>query len=176
MGECVATPGRQVDVRLVDKRAILRVQSFTYQPRTRLELAGQAFSSAVGTVSAGAARVLCTAPGEWWIVSSTAAAHVRESLEPELAGPQLALIDLSAGFSVFEVTGPLAVPAFNRSCGLNFEAPQFPTDSCARTRFANIPAVVDCRAAGECYDLYVPRSYRAYLEGWLKDASQSLTN
>lgn len=55
--------------------------------------------------------------------------------------------------------------------GLDLHPEHFPADRCTRTRFAQLPAIVHCTDPKPRFDLYVGRSYFAYLQSWLSDAA-----
>jgi heterotetrameric sarcosine oxidase gamma subunit len=162
--------GESLEVRVVPGRTLLQLKSLSLvrESTPGVQLEGQALGSAVGSVAAGMTRILCTAPGEWLaVVPEANAARLQGELAPQLARESLALLDMSAALVTLKVTGSNLLRVFSQSCGLDFEPRRFPADTCARTRFARIAVLIDCRSAGQEYDLYVSRSYSAYLEGWL---------
>jgi sarcosine oxidase subunit gamma len=59
----------------------------------------------------------------------------------------------------------------SKSCGLDFHPRRFALGHCARTRFAQIPVLIDCVDALPRFELYVQKSYSHYLEDWLIDAA-----
>jgi len=97
--------------------------------------------------------------------------RLRNVWAPELTAQNLALVDLTDGLVVFEVSGSAARDVLSKSCGLNFHPRRFCTGHCARSRFAQIPVVIDCTQDSGVFELYAPRSYAQYLKDWLDDAS-----
>jgi heterotetrameric sarcosine oxidase gamma subunit len=172
LADSSAHAGR-AQVRAVEGRTLVRIKSFARAlSRGDLGLAGHAFECRVGWVAGTAPRALCTAPGEWlWVADDACLAALARAAEPELARQQLALVDLSAALAVFEVHGPGVRQLLEHSCGVDCDPARFAADACIRTRFARVAVLIDCRTAGERYDLYVSRSYGAYLINWLQDAA-----
>jgi sarcosine oxidase subunit gamma len=109
------------------------------------------------------------------VYAPTRIARLRSILAPELAAAQsLALVDLTAGLVVFEVSGSAVREILAKSCGLNFHPRRFGPGHCARTRFAQIPVVIDCIQDPGIFELYAPRSYLHYLKDWVCDAAQGI--
>jgi heterotetrameric sarcosine oxidase gamma subunit len=156
-------------------RTVLRVKSWAAE-RTGaapLALAGSRLPDGVGPVIEGPPRVLCTGPGEWLMVHppSIDFTRLRNVWAPELTAQNLALVNLTDGLVVFEVSGSAVRDVLSKSCGLNFHPRRFGPGHCARTRFAQIPVVIDCTQDSGVFELYAPRSYAQYLTHWLSDAS-----
>jgi heterotetrameric sarcosine oxidase gamma subunit len=127
--------------------------------------------SHVGEVRSGAVRALCTAPGEWLVVSpGSSDRQTQESLG--WAGVNgLTFVDVSAGLVALECRGLRARDVLSKGCGLDLDLAHFPPDRCARTRFAQIPVIVDCMPDPSQFQLYAARSYGRHLETWLRDAA-----
>lgn len=135
-------------------------------------LAGQELPAEVGATLDGATRVLCVGPGEWLIVSHAhTASSVREHIEPDLPNYGLVLTDLAEGLAVLEVRGPAARDLLSKGCGLDLHPRGFSAGRCARTRFAQIPVVIECLDDRPRFELSVARSYGHYLHAWLTDAA-----
>lgn len=153
-------------------RTVLRLKS--WEPRhlagESLVLAGWRLPRDVGDTLSGPPRMLCTAPAEWLIVSQQSAARVREQIEGSLASG-LVLVDLTEGLTGLQVSGWAVREVLPKGCCLNLHAQRFPAGTCARTRFAQIPVVIDCVQDPDEFELYVPRSYAHYLKDWLLDAA-----
>jgi heterotetrameric sarcosine oxidase gamma subunit len=172
--EAFPEAGSSVHVDELPSRTVLHLTSFDPevfrggQPRRfgSHELPGR-----VGLVRPGSPRILCLAPAEWWLVSSKSSND--ENLAPALAalvGETWVLTDVSAGFSVLEVSGPEVRRVLNQGCSLDLDPQVFGPGSCARTRFAQIPVVIDLVKFPDRFELYVARSLSAYLKNWLEDA------
>src|SRR6266404_2810644 len=98
---------RAFQVLSLEARTVLRLKS--WEPRhvtgDAVMLAGQELPSKVGATLSGPPRILCTAPAEWLIVSQEPSASVRRQIDGILAAG-LALVDLTDGLTVLEVSGP----------------------------------------------------------------------
>ena len=78
-------------------------------------------------------------------------------------------VDNSSGLALFRIVGPGACDLLAAGCGLDFRAGKFPVGTCCRTRLAQIAAVISAEGP-EQFDIYVDRSYEAYLGEWLSDS------
>jgi heterotetrameric sarcosine oxidase gamma subunit len=151
------------------RRTVLRVKSWHCDRTGDMP---RLFVDSVGAVIQGSVRVLCTGPGEWLLVSPPiGAARLHNVLAPELTTHGLALVDLTDGLAVFEVSGSAVREVLAKSCGLDLDRLRFRAGQCARTRFAQIPVVIDCTQDSGIFELYAPRSYAHYLKDWLLDAA-----
>jgi sarcosine oxidase subunit gamma len=170
----LAVPSEPAAVIPVGGRALLRLKSWLPQPMTGGSaplLGGRELPQQVGEVSSGAMRVLCVGPGEWLIASDEQGTPgLRERIEVEIAQQNLALADLTDGFAVLRIQASFARGLLSKGCGLDFHLLSFPPGRCARTRFAQIPVVVDCLEPTR-WELYVGRSYLRHLHAWLTDSA-----
>ena len=164
-------------VRTAQARTIVRLKSWrgASANRATLALGGCTLPDSVGKVTEGLPRILCTAPDEWLLVyTPTSVVRLRNILAPELSAQSLVLVDLTDGLAVVEVSGTGVRDVMARSCGLDLDPQQFKAGECARTRFAQIPVVIDCVQDPGVFRLYTPRSYAVWLTDWLNDASIGL--
>lgn len=159
----------------VRSKAVLRLKSWLPEHldgNRRALLGERELPSQVGSTLAGSVRALCLGPGEWLVLSHEhAASQLREQSGSDLAEQGIAMIDLSDGIAAFDVSGPLAREVLSKGCGLDFHPSVFRIGHCARTRFAQVPLVIDLANESPCFDLYVARSYLSYLSSWLTDAA-----
>lgn len=123
-----------------------------------------------GATLTGAIRVLCLAPGEWLILSNSSAAELRAQLQPFLRQQGLTFTDWSDAFATFVVEGTLARTLLAKGCGLDLHPQSFPEGRCARTRFAQLPVILECLKPST-FELTAARSYSNYLHEWLIDAA-----
>jgi heterotetrameric sarcosine oxidase gamma subunit len=157
----------------LSRAATLRLVSFA--PRCTADaapvtLGDDTLPAHVGDTLPGEVRALCIAPREWLLVADKISAlDIQKHLQAELAAQDLALADLSDGLVVFDIAGANARALLAKGSGVDFDLLRFPVGHCARTRFAQVPVVVEC-VAPERFELTVGRSYRYYLELWLQDA------
>jgi heterotetrameric sarcosine oxidase gamma subunit len=165
-------------VRPASARSVLRVKSWQSHRAggAPLVLGGYELPDSVGEVTVESSRVLCTGPGEWLIVRRPAdVSRLRNVWAPELSAQCLALVDLTAGFSVLELLGSDVRKVLAKSCSLDVDPRCFRAGHCARTRFAQLPVVLDCIQDPGVFELYVARSNAQFLNAWLSDAAQGLS-
>lgn len=138
------------------------------QPITFL---GHALPREVGAVVPGSIRILCLAPSEWLLVSDEqAASNIMEQAGADLAAQGAILVDTSDGLGVLSLRGAMARDVLSKGCGLDLRPRSFPAGRCARTRFAQMPMIIDHIDDSTGFRLYVARSYLRYLADWLEDA------
>src|SRR5271165_3843815 len=147
----------------INTRATVRLKSWIHG------LAAPApFAPGVG----GECRLLALAPGEWLLISDTIAGQILyEHTTRHVCGQGIAAVNLSQGLAVLRLKGPATRAMLAKGCGLDLHPRHFPVGRCARTRFAQLPIVIDCIDAKPQFDLYVGRSYLPYLISWLDDAA-----
>ena len=164
--------GATVRLSTVRHRAALRLRSWLPAQRSAepIVLVGRQLPRRVGDTVRGPTRVLCLAPDEWLILSDQPTAELQSGLRPELLHHGLALADWSDGLIGLAADGTAARTLLSKACGLDLDLHAFPPGRCARTRFAQLPVVLDC--VDDCrFELFVARSYFSYLHDWLIDAA-----
>ncbi len=115
-------------------------------------------------------KCLWLGPDRWLFVSdSITADSLVKKCQETLADVLHNAVDNSAGLAVFRIVGPGARDLLASGCGLDFRTEKFPVGYCCRTRFAQIAAVITTEGP-EQFDIYVDRSYEAYLGEWLRDS------
>ena len=107
---------------------------------------------------------MCLGPADWLLVSQM-------HFATEVSAQGLALVELTDGVAGLAVTGSAVRELLAKGCGLDLHPRSFPAGRCARTRFAQIPLVMDCLEASR-FELYAARSYEHYLHAWLDDAAR----
>jgi sarcosine oxidase subunit gamma len=164
-----------VEITPIADRTVLRLKSWLPEHRTGSKpvvLAGQELPTQVGAILSGPAHVLSIGPAEWLLIShGHPASSLHELIESDLSGQGLVAVDLSDGLVGLEVQGTAARDVLSKGCGLDFHPRTFPTGRCARTRFAQIPLVIECLDDRPRFELYVARSHVHYLSEWLTDAA-----
>lgn len=174
-GQIGPTVSAAVRIAAGEARGLLRLKSWRPESVTAgrpVVLAGRRLPAEVGATLAGPLRVLCLGPAEWLVISrERAGSRLREQFEPEAIEQGLALVDLSDGLAGLDVQGAAARDLLSKGCGLDLHPRYFAAGQCARTRFAQIPVVIDCLDEAPRFALYVARSYRQYLHAWLSDAA-----
>lgn len=137
-----------------------------------LVLAGLELPSQVGTALSGPVHALCLGPGEWLTIShERTASNLREHFASDLTKYGLAVVDLSDGLAVLEVSGSFAYDTLSKGCGLDLHPCSLADGQCARTCLAQIPVVLEYIREPPRFELYVARSYLEYLRSWLTDAA-----
>ncbi len=124
----------------------------------------------VGATSTGTIRVLCLAPGEWLILAQESSAELQARLQPSLRSQGLTFTDWSDGFATFVVEGSMARTLLAKGCGLDLHPQSFPEGRCARTRFAQLPVILQCLSTSR-FEVAAARSYSSCLHEWLIDAA-----
>jgi sarcosine oxidase subunit gamma len=153
--------------RLIERtqRTIVRVQSLSSA------VSHQGLQQPPGAKSGGDVRVLCIAPGDWLLVSDNLpAANLQEQLQNDPSAAGQAIVDVTHSYGILEVSGHGARDVLAKGCGVDLHPDRFARGLCTRTRLAKIAVVIDCLDE-HGFDLYVSRSYSAYLQSWLQDAA-----
>jgi sarcosine oxidase subunit gamma len=155
--------GDATQITQVKNRAVVRVKSCTLPvPST---------DSLVPPALGGQVRVLHLGPGEWLVVSNLLDKQTLQSqLHCHPNGQNLIAVDLSCGVHALRIEGPCSRQLLSKGCGLDFHPDVFPAGHATRTRFAQLSVIVDCTHPAPCFELYVGRSYIAFLRSWLEDA------
>jgi sarcosine oxidase, subunit gamma len=151
-----AASGDRIRVVEVPNMSILNV-------RARVEAAG-AFAvdlpARPGTVTrAGEVAALGLGPDEWLVVGPAPATEA-----PDGCG----VVEVSAQYTTFELSGSAARDVLAHGCALDLE--RLGADGCAQTTLARA-AVTIWATAPDRYRLIVRRSFARYLAAWLLDAS-----
>ena len=156
-------------------RSVLEIRSWSAEHRSgeqTLRLDGRELPREVGATLPGPLHILCLAPGEWALIcDEQSASSILERVAPELAAQGAVIVDVTDGVGTLNVRGPWARDVLSKGCGLDFHPRAFLVGYCARTRFAQLPVVVDHIDDTPTFRLYVPRSYLAFLADWIADAT-----
>ena len=160
--------GNELSIERIDNLSIVSLKvsrNSLDSAREKLQLAGS-----LG-VAGSDPRSLWLGPDRWLLVSSTIAPDAMIKLcKQALTGTIYNAVDYSAGLAAFRVAGPEARRLLATGTGIDLRSRNFPDYSCARTRLAQIAAVIVAGAA-ESFDVYVDRSYDTYLTDWLAESS-----
>ena len=109
------------------------------------------------------------APNEWLVaVAAGAEDEFEVTLRSAFDGAG-AIVDVSAGYVRYNLSGPAAPELLMKACPYDFDRRTFGPGRCVQTVFAKTTALV---AAGEdaSFDLAIRRSYAGYFERWTADA------
>lgn len=165
----------RVRIRSVTGRSVLHLKSLTQSGDVRRTIADLELPAKVGasTSAVGDLRAMCTAPEDWLLVSSRyrLSGPLRERIGAEAKIQGIGVIDLSAGLSVFEVSGTDARAVLGKGCGLDLDSRAFAHPQCARARLAQVAVVIAAHDDKETFELYVARSHGPWLKEWLADSA-----
>lgn len=165
-----------IEISHIPHRVLLRLKSWLplqAAPAAPVVLSGLVLPTTAGDIVGNAWRVHCLGPGEWLMMAAPASmtgAGLR-AVEHELSLQGVAVVDASHGLAGFALVGPAAREVLSKGCAVDFHPVKFPAGRCVRTRLAQVPVVVVHLDHTTRYELYVARSYAAYLLGWLGDAA-----
>jgi sarcosine oxidase, subunit gamma len=175
MPERVPETNAVIQIAAIEGRTRLRLKSWLAEHALggkSVRLAGCDLPPHGGTSSTGPMRALCVGPGEWWLVSAgKGSSNLHEPIASAALEQGFALVDLSDGWVGLEVSGSASRDVLSKGCGLDLHPRSFPVGHCARTRFAQIPLVIECPDEPSRFELHVARSYFDYLHSWLIDAA-----
>ena len=122
------------------------------------------------TATKSESKCLWLGPDRWLFVSeSITVESLINKCQETLADVLYNAVDNSAGLAVFRVVGPGVRELLASDCGLDFRIEKYPVGNCCRTRLAQIAAIIAAEGP-EQFDIYVDRSYEAYLGEWLRDS------
>jgi sarcosine oxidase subunit gamma len=125
------------------------------------------------TVSASAAvTALCLGPDEWLLVTPPSTEHqFTARLQDALPGLWFAATNITAGQTIFQLHGSLALDVLRKGCSLDLHSRSFKPGSCAQTLVAKAGVLIHYVDQSPSLDLIVRRSFAEYLALWLKDAA-----
>ena len=123
-------------------------------------------------VADGTTAAYWLAPGEWLLLvdSHTQTAALESRLRDALPG-HFAVVDVSGGQTLINLSGPAVADVMKKSCVYDFSAAHFPAGRCVQTVFAKAGALVAKTADGSL-DVIIRRSFADYLAEWLLDAGR----
>jgi heterotetrameric sarcosine oxidase gamma subunit len=128
-----------------------------------------------GVVSGSDPQSLWIGPGRWLLMSRSATSGaIISSCEQALTNCVYNAVDYSSALAAFCVSGEIAEQVLASGTGVDLRPEQFPTDSCCRTRIAQIGVIVVAVSEGR-YKIYADRSYEVYLKNWLAETSGILS-
>lgn len=153
---------------------VLRIRGM--QPEATVEALrsqGIEASSSTGGSHGPDPSVLCLRPGEWLVCSAPDAndellQRVQAALAREDLAGTCAVMDMSDGLAVFQLSGAAAPWLLAKLGGFDFLGNRHSGRYCARMRLGQIAVVVNCQASPArpdefVYDLILDRSVARYL-------------
>jgi sarcosine oxidase subunit gamma len=162
-----------VEVSILAPRTVLLLKSYlpeVVRGKAAVRVAGEELPVQVGTIRLGPPRILCLGPAEWWAVGQDSGSWSLEGVRADGQAQGLTLCEMTPGLSPFQVLGAGARALLAKGCGLDLPSGVFGLRSCARTRFAQVSAVIDYVQSPDRFELYVGRSYADYIREWLTAA------
>jgi sarcosine oxidase, subunit gamma len=123
------------------------------------------------SVTTDAVSVRWMSPDEWLIiVAGEQAFEIETQFQEKLTG-HYALVNISGGTTIFDVSGSHVVDMLKKSTPVDLHASEFPVGKVVSTVFAKSGATI-CRLADDKFELVVRRSFADYLWLWIQDASR----
>lgn len=116
-------------------------------------------------LAGGSGDLLWTGADQWWVVDREREMSAGDARELCGAADATAL-DLGHARTVVRVGGPMARELLAKGCPLDVDGLE--AGFCAPTRLGPFSVVLHCRA-GDCFDLYVFRSFGLAMWEWLAD-------
>jgi sarcosine oxidase, subunit gamma len=113
-----------------------------------------------------------------WLVTCPApdAARLVGAMREALRDVYAAMTNVTDGRIAFRLAGPSARDVLAKGCPLDLHPRVFPPGSCAQSLLAKAAVLIhlvdDIPPSGATFDVYVARSFAAYLWMWLEDAGR----
>ncbi|GIF62560.1 sarcosine oxidase subunit gamma [Asanoa ishikariensis] len=115
----------------------------------------------------GPRYALWCGPG-WYLLVDEPGSALAEAMADDLPG--VSAVDVSAGRTVVELSGPHAREVLAHGCALDLHPRVFGPGSCARTNLAKAQVILH-QTASTTYRVFVGASFADYLARWLLDAA-----
>ena len=119
----------------------------------------------------GETTALWLGPGDWLIKPRGNPASVREALARIVASTRSSLVDVSDLWFGVSLEGARSRDLLAKGSSLDLDATAFRPGATAVTQFARLRALLHHVDGSPDFDVYVERSYAAYLWAWLVDAT-----
>jgi sarcosine oxidase subunit gamma len=121
------------------------------------------------TTSAGDARILWMAPGEWTLLGGPA--DLDQGVAQACGEALHHLSDVTEGRACLTIEGPAAPDLLASGCSLDFHPLAFRPATCAQSLLAQVRVLIDRPTEAALFDLIVDRSQLAHLQAWLQLAA-----
>ncbi|SHN04220.1 sarcosine oxidase subunit gamma [Pseudomonas asturiensis] len=132
---------------------------------------GMELPAALMLVNAGESSLQWMGPDEWLLIVPTGEELAAEQkLREALAGLHIAIVNVSGGQSILELTGPKVRQVLMKSTSYDVHPDNFPVGKAVGTVFAKSQLVIR-RTGEETWELLIRRSFADYWWLWLQDAS-----
>lgn len=134
------------------------------------EVLGVDLPGPLGSVEQGSTSVRWISPDEWLVIVPGEAAFELENRLREAMGGHYAIVNVSGGQTVLELSGPDARKVLKKSTPYDVHDRNFPVGKVVTSVFAKTQAVIR-RTGDERWELVIRRSFADYAWLWLQDAS-----
>jgi sarcosine oxidase, subunit gamma len=132
---------------------------------------GMELPVALTVVVSGESSLQWMGPDEWLLIVPTGEELAAEQrLREALVGLHIAVVNVSGGQSLLELTGPKVREVLMKSTSYDVHPNNFPVGKAIGTVFAKSQLVIR-RTGEETWELLVRRSFSDYWWMWLQDAS-----
>lgn len=115
-------------------------------------------------------------PDEWLLVSNLGTDPnagrddgLERTLRTRLAGRFASVVDVSSGYTMFEITGSRARPALQKGCPLDLHPRVLPVGMCAQSHYFKAGIIVR-PVDDDAFEVIVRRSYAEYAMRMMRDA------
>ncbi len=118
-------------------------------------------------------RILWLGPDEWLAVGAgNGQTDLAAALASATKDRHAAIVDVSDGRAVIEVTGRHARDVLAKGCPLDLHPRVFSAGRCAQSLIAHAHVILHQVDDAPRYEVYVHRSFADYLWRWLEDAAR----
>lgn len=124
------------------------------------------------TTAGGNLTATWLGPDEWLLLAEHHQPDpLVEDLQAALTGHVASVVDISAGQTVFRLSGPTTLDVLARGCALDLHLTVFPPGACAQTLLARAQALLIAVDDTPTIDIIVRRSFAPYVATWLEDSA-----
>jgi sarcosine oxidase subunit gamma len=132
---------------------------------------GMELPGALALVISGERSIQWLGPDEWLlIVPKGEEFAVEQALRDALNGLHIAIVNVSGGQSILELSGPKVREVLMKSTSYDVHPDNFPVGKAVGTVFAKSQLVIR-RTSEDTWELLIRRSFADYWWMWLQDAS-----
>jgi len=114
-------------------------------------------------------KALWLSPDEWLLIGEGEADALVHRLENALTGQHVAINDVSANRTIFELSGPHGHHVLMKSSEFDFHPRVFAPGDCVQTLIAKSQAIVE-QVEDDAFHIYVRSSFSRYVGAWLAEA------
>jgi len=112
------------------------------------------------------------APDEWLLsTAGKSAFEIEQALRSKLIGTQHAIVNVSGGFTVLQLSGDAVINVLKKSTAYDVHPTHFPVGKVVNTVMGKAQVTLRCMAENH-YELIVRRSFADYIWVWLQTAAK----